>query len=320
MNSRTLVNAVSPALNLLLFPLVLPAALILRFVRTVGLEHLPLCRRALLLVGVLPLRRHYYEPFIGPEDLLHPLDQERDLPGIDWNESGQLEFLSGLTYAKEFAEYITASDSASEFHFNNASFEAGDAEYLYQIIRKKKPANVVEIGSGQSTLIVQAAVRANSRENAGYACDHVCIEPYEAPWLEGLGVKVIRQRMQDVDTIWFNRLGRDDLLFIDSSHIIRPQGDVVTEYLDILPRLQSGVIVHAHDIFSPRDYLAFWVLERVLLWNEQYLLEAFLTCNRDWKVIGALNYLKHRHLGALQTVCPYVTASHEPGSIYIQRN
>jgi len=62
-----------------------------------------------------------------------------------------------------------------------------------------------------------------------------------------------------------------------------------------------------------------WVIDEVLFWNEQYLLEAFLTCNRDWKIIGALNYLHHNHYQHLKAVCPFLTQDKEPGSFYIQK-
>ncbi|WP_369410476.1 class I SAM-dependent methyltransferase [Pontibacter qinzhouensis] len=60
----------------------------------------------------------------------------------------------------------------------------------------------------------------------------------------------------------FQQLEANDILFIDSSHIIRPQGDVLFEYLEVLPTLKSGVIVHVHDIFTPKDYLNEWVYNR----------------------------------------------------------
>jgi hypothetical protein len=312
-------DAVAPLVDLLLCPFVVPAGLVLKLVRKLGLQRLRLCRSALLRIGVMPLRHHYYEPFITSADLRFPLDHERELPGIDWNIAGQLAFLSALTYEDEITDRSVAGLGELEFQYDNFSFASGDSEFLYQVIRSRKPQLIVEIGSGQSTRMAQAAVKRNSAEVDGYACEHICIEPYEAPWLERIGVTVLRQRVEDVDKKLFDRLGRDDLLFIDSSHVIRPQGDVVTEYLEILPRLRSGVIVHLHDIFSPRDYPASWVMEKMLLWDEQYLLEAFLTNNSEWIVIGALNFLKHRQYSALQRVCPYLTPKREPGSIYLQK-
>lgn len=99
---------------------------------------------------------------------------------------------------------------------------------------------------------------------------------------------MIRQGVEDVDKSLFSELGKDDILFIDSSHIIRPQGDVLFEYLELLPVLRAGVIVHVHDIFSPREYPKELVMDEVKFWNEQYLLEAFLTSNHEWRIVGAL--------------------------------
>ncbi|MDR2358391.1 MAG: class I SAM-dependent methyltransferase, partial [Prevotellaceae bacterium] len=122
---------------------------------------------------------------------------------------------------------------------------------------------------------------------------------------------------EDVGVDFFRQLEANDILFIDSSHVIRPQGDVLFEYLELLPTLTRGVIVHIHDIFSPRDYLAHWVISEVRLWNEQYLLEAFLSFNSTWKILGALNFLHHNHYDLLKEKCPKLTPDTEPGSFYI---
>jgi predicted O-methyltransferase YrrM len=317
------VKMLSAAADVIMFPFVLIAGVVLWMARRAGLGRIPLCRSALLYIGVLPVRRHYYEPFFSARELRQPLSDERHLPGIDWNVDEQLALLEQLRYADELADLARpppAGDAAgTQFHFNNGAFESGDAEYLYQIIRARKPRRIFEVGSGNSTLIAHRAVTMNQRETAGYACKHVCIEPYENSWLEKLDVTVLRKKIEDVDRALFQELGAGDLLFIDSSHVIRPQGDVVVEYLEILPTLRPGVIVHIHDVFSPRDYPAEWVLENAWLWNEQYLLEAILTGNESWKIIGALNLLSHRHFDALHRVCPFLVPDREPGSFYIQK-
>ena len=119
------------------------------------------------------------------------------------------------------------------------------------------------------------AIQKNCLDDPKYHCEHVCIEPYEQPWLEKTGVSVRRELIEDVDFAFFSKLRENDVLFIDSSHIIRPQGDVLFEYLELLPRLSKGVIVHVHDIFSPKNYLKQWLEDDVRFWNEQYLLKAF---------------------------------------------
>jgi len=127
--------------------------------------------------------------------------------------------------------------------------------------------------------------------------------------------------VEDLKIDFFRHLEEDDIFFIDSSHIIRPQGDVLFEILEILPSLNNGVIVHIHDVFSPRDYLDEWISSHVL-WNEQYLLEAFLTNNVQYKIIGAVNFLKHHYFELLAAKCPVLAKEHnsEPGSFWIQKS
>lgn len=304
-------------LDVILLPFVIAAAFLLKAVRRAGLSRLNLCRAVLMRIGVLPIRRHYYEPFTDEQMLRRPLDEDRSLPGIDWNIAEQLALLESFRYADELGHIATSTGDPAAFNIHNGQFESGDAEFLYQMIRSKKPRRVIEIGSGNSTLLARDALKRNRVE--GLESYHICIEPFEAPWLEQAGIKTLRQRVEDVDPAMFQQLEAGDLLFIDSSHIIRPQGDVLTEYLQILPSLRTGVIVHVHDIFSPRDYSRESVLKTMWLWNEQYLLEAFLSNNRSWKVIGALNLLMHHHYDALKAVCPFLTPDREPGSFYLQK-
>lgn len=304
----------------LLLPLVVPAALLLKSVRRQGFHRLRLCRALLIRMGVLPIKKHYYEPFIDPRDLRYPLEKERSLPGIDWNLDAQLSLLGTLQHAHELGHIAAARADPEAFYLYNGTFQCGDAEFLYQLIRAKKPRRLIEIGSGNSTRIAREALARNRADDDRYECAHTCIEPFEARWLDGTpGITVLRRRVEDVDRSLFRELRADDLLFIDSSHVIRPQGDVLTEYLEILPTLEPGVIVHIHDIFSPRDYLRNIMLERMWLWNEQYLLEAFLTHNRDWQIVAALSFLQHRHFDELKRVCPFLTPSCKPSSFYIQR-
>ena len=314
---RKLIVRLLPVADVLLAPFVYPAAWLLKALRMAGFERLPFCRRALLRVGVFPIRNHFYEPQFdhGEADF----SRERSLPGIDWNVAGQLSMLARLTYAGELAGLPQAPAGRLQFHFNNGQFESGDAEYWYQMVRAVKPRRIVEIGSGNSTLLAAAAIAKNRAQDPHYRCEHACIEPYLMPWLEQAGVAVLRAKVEDVGRAPFAGLAENDILFIDSSHIIRPQGDVLFEYLELLPSLAPGVIVHVHDIFSPRNYLARWLREEVKFWNEQYLLEAFLSHNRDWQILGALNWLHHHHYERLKAVAPYLTPGREPGSFYLRK-
>lgn len=270
-------------------------------------------------LGVYPLRDRYYEPLFNPAHLNKDLSEDRDLPGLDLNEDEQIKLLKSLGYSQELIELNWQQEplKLKDFSLENPSFQSGDAEFLYQFIRHTRPRRMIEIGSGHSTKVARLALRKN-QEQDGVECKHSCIEPYEMPWLEELEIEIIRKKVEDCPISLFEELEPGDLLFIDSSHMIRPQGDVLFEYLDILPRLKSGVNIHVHDIFTPKDYLREWIVDDIKFWNEQYLMEALLINSSKFTVIAALNFLKHHHFDELKSICPYLTREREPGSFYLQ--
>ena len=188
------------------------------------------------------------------------------------------------------------------------------------MVRYFRPRRIIEIGCGHSTRLLREALAKNLAEGSR-ECDHICIEPYEQPWLETLGVRVLRERAECCDRKLFQSLGEGDILFIDSSHVIRPQGDVLFEYLDLIPSLKKGVLIHIHDIFTPRDYPKEWVVNERRLWNEQYILESFLSFNSDFRVLLAANWLTHNHLHELSEACPILVQQpdREPGAFWLSR-
>ncbi|MFC7673173.1 class I SAM-dependent methyltransferase [Mycolicibacterium sp. GCM10028919] len=315
------------ALDLLAVPFAFLASILALAIRRAGINRMPYTSRVFRRIGVYPIRDHYYEPLFNTAHLTRSLDQDRDLPGIDWNIAEQLKLLEKFEFNRELVVLPLEHGSAErgsnrKFFYNNGMFESGDAEYFYNVIRHLKPRRLIEIGSGQSTLLAKQAIAENVRQDPNSGCEHICIEPYEAGWLEQTGVKVIRERVEAVPKELFRTLSRGDILFIDSSHMIRPQGDVLFEYLEILPILQPGVFVHIHDIFSPRDYPEKWISQDVRFWNEQYLLEAFLNFNASFEIVGALNFLKHHYPKDLASCCPILSEqmdSREPGSFWIRR-
>jgi Methyltransferase domain len=284
-------------------------------------DKLPATRAMLDRAGVSVIRHHYYSPFVMPKDISRPLDEPRALPGLDLNIAGQLALVKQFHYQEELVAIPTEPTSRNNYAYHNRAFESGDGEMLYNMVRHFKPKRVIEIGCGQSTLMSLMAERRNSEEDLAYSCSHVCIEPFEQPWLEGTGAHIVRQRVESVDPAVFETLEANDILFIDSSHVIRPQGDVLHEYLHLLGIIRSGVLVHVHDVFTPRDYPASWVVGERRLWNEQYLLEAFLSFNRNFRVLAAVNHLFHDHADALKDACPVLLQEpfREPGSFWFQR-
>jgi hypothetical protein len=316
---KNLIMKILPVADVLLIPLVFLAGWLLKNIRYAGVHRLPFCKNTLMKIGVFPIRHHYYEPQFNNQNPNPDFSQDRKLQGIEWNIPGQLKMLETFTFSQELMDIPQKKPISLEFYFNNGPFESGDAEYWYQMIRTVKPRKIIEIGSGNSTLMAVKAISKNNEDDINYKCEHICIEPYEMPWLEEVGVSVIRSKAEKVELPFFSQLQENDILFIDSSHIIRPQGDVLFEYLEIIPSLNKGVIVHVHDIFTPKNYLNEILIDEVRFWNEQYLLEAFLLYNNSWKIIGALNFLQHNHYEELKLVAPYLSPEREPSSFYIQK-
>lgn len=305
-----------------MLPVTILAAAWSKVIARMGIHHTLFSGRIFLSFGVLPIRDHYYQPLIDPKKhLTRPLNEDRNLPGINFNVPAQLELLNKFNYSSELLELPMKKNDRLVFYYDNNSFVAGDAEYLYNIIRFFKPRKMIEIGSGFSTLLSIEAFRRNKQEDSSYVPEHICIEPYEQPWLEKTPAKIVRQKVEDINKELFLTLQANDILFIDSSHMIRPQGDVLFEFLEILPLLEPGVLVHIHDIFTPKDYLASWIVEEHKLWNEQYLLEAFLTFNDRFEILGALNHLAHHHRQQFAAKCPVFgkQSGGEPGSFWIRR-
>ena len=324
MLKRVVADLAVPITDLMLAPLVLVAALLMKIVRRFGIWRMPVSKAIFNRVGVYPIRDHYYEPMFNyPAHLIRSLREERQLPGIDMNETAQLELLARFDYADELKRLPLTQSDVKSFYYGNPNFVQGDAECLYSLIRLYKPKRIIEIGSGFSTMLACEALAQNQRGDAAYRCRHICIEPYEMGWLNDVsGIEVLRQRVEQMDKQLFLELEENDILFIDSSHMIRPQGDVLCEYIEILPTLRPGVLVHIHDIFTPRDYPDEWLIDEVKLWNEQYLLEAFLSCNSRFEVIAALNFLRHRHPVELAAAFPVLgerMAHSEPGSFWIRK-
>lgn len=132
---------------------------------------------------------------------------------------------------------------------------------------------------------------------------------------------MIRRRVETLEPDLFNDLAANDILFIDTSHVIRHGGDVKHIYLNVIPALKPGVLVHAHDIFLPCDYLPEWLRDEKLFWTEQYLLQAFLAFNSDFEVMLAASYLSRHHRKEFEAACPLFAREHgrRPGSFWFRR-
>jgi predicted O-methyltransferase YrrM len=228
-------------------------------------------------VHVLPV--HYYSPIPGPVDR-ESVRRQNALSGLKIDIGAAQRRARSLidNYAEGISSLLSGQGA---FKPSNSSFAPLDAAILYGVIRDEKPRRIIEIGSGMSTIVMAAAVRDGTLETK-----LTCIEPYLPSYLvdNSFNAEIIERPLQDVSLDRFRSLEAGDILFIDSTHVVRFNSDVVYEILEILPILKPGVIVHVHDIFLPNDYPQEWLEESRFFWNEQYMLQAFLSMNANFQI------------------------------------
>jgi Methyltransferase domain len=280
-------------------------------------------RRTCELAGLNIARaRDYYSPLPLESRIRKNVSRwyaPTELLGIDYDLTVFRALTSSLLgkFYPEFAE-LPDYTQVIEKGFG-PGYTAVDALTLYGMLRERKPGRYLEVGSGVSTYY--ASLAASKNQGQGHPMRIECIEPYPYKSLYDIpGIVVHREEVQSVGQDFFHRLGEGDVLFIDSSHVLKIDGDVPHLYLNVLPALNPGVLIHVHDIPFPFNvpYPAEkWVLgdEWPMYWNEAMLLQAFLCFNRNFEVVLSLPLLRHFDEGFLREVVPiYQSIREEPNT------
>ena len=262
---------------------------------------------------------HFYQPIPDTQSLPETLwNRPSELVGIEMNDAMQLDLLRNHFpgFRHEYNQFpAEPTGEPGRFYLYNGLFDGIDALVAYCMIRHFQPRLIIEVGSGFSTLVAAEAIAKNKNSAL------ICIEPFPLDFLRqgfpGLH-SLIEKKVEDIDRNFFSQLESGDILFIDSSHTVKIGGDVNYLFLEILPRLNPGVIVHVHDIFLPFDYRRDWVLDELRFWTEQYLLQAFMMFNSEFEVLLANSYLNHYHQEELKVAFPELPAW-GGGSFWIRR-
>jgi Methyltransferase domain len=195
-----------------------------------------------------------------------------------------------------------------------------EAEVLFCLVAQKRPARIVQVGAGVSTAVVLAAVGAvREAGEAAYRPRVTCIDPFPSPYLQSMAqqsrITLIEQGAERVPLETLTDLGPGDLLFVDSTHAVRPGSEVNRIVFEVLPRLERGCLVHFHDVLFPYDYSP-WILRDALFFGgETELLLAFLSCNERYAIRASLSMLHYLRPNALHEVLasyrPSPTPAHE---------
>jgi predicted O-methyltransferase YrrM len=263
------------------------------------------------------------------EKNMHRWFKPSSLCGIKYDLKCMQERLAWLisNYFEEYENLFSYTNISKKGY--GPGYPLLDSMLLYFMIRDIKPKNYIEIGSGVSTYICSLAAKKNGK--TGSYLDITCIDPYPQENLyEVPKIKILNNEIQNIDIGFFDQLHAGDMLFIDSTHILKIDGDVPYLYLEIIPRLENGVIIHIHDIhfpynipYPPQYYI--FGKKRPVFWNEAMLLQAFLSYNDSYRIIMSLPLLRYfcedtlkEHISNYQALDQNHAYTHN-GSIWIEK-
>lgn len=255
-------------------------------------------------------------------------DKPSELVGIDADVPAMVERLSKLAAAWD-AEYrqVTGDYLTNTRRGFGPGYPHLDSRTLYFMLREHKPKRYLEVGSGLSTYYASLAAARNADE--GSPLSITCIEPYPFDALRGLpDFSLVEGFVQDVPFSTFEELEAGDVLFIDSSHALKIDSDVAYLFLEVLPRIKPGVLVHIHDVHFPFNgpYPAdTWLFgERwPVYWNEAMVVQTFLTFNSAFEVLLSTPMIRHDDetvfAGLFDDYTPLRNDANPPSSLWIRR-
>lgn len=243
-------------------------------------------------VNIVPANFYSEIPLI--QDIKNSFEYSN--PGEELYNNGLFdpELVSGFVstlceYSAEFNPPLEGDIQSPDAYFwKNPAFSYSDAMSYYCVLRHFKPDNVLEIGSGFSTLVANQALIKNGFGKI------TLIEPYPKPFLEKLECvsKIRKQFAQDIAVNDFvDLVERNDVWFIDSTHTVKIGSDCLYIYLKVMPQVKRDIIVHTHDVFLPYGMPKNKALEKHVYWTEQYLLYAYMLDNPKIEVLFGSTYV-----------------------------
>jgi predicted O-methyltransferase YrrM len=255
-------------------------------------------------LGLHVLPKHYYTPVADQHWLsTHKSTWAKRAPmlGVHWDLDDQMAWLERICRPhygevaglKNYAEIVQSRVGPG--------YGPIESQVLHCAVRSLKPRRIIEIGSGVSTAVMLKAIALNEKSD-GTNTEITCIEPYPKEALRQMkGITLVEQICQTAAKSVFAQLQRGDLLFIDSSHALKTGSDLAAIYLEIVPALNAGVLIHIHDIWLPYLYSPS-VLGHYFDWQETPLVLALLTNNSKLKARCGLAALQHDRPSQMQEV------------------
>jgi len=265
---------------------------------------------------------HYHSPIPTVEDIRARLQAQpagSDIAGVDLQPERQAELLRGFAAFYRDLPFPEERTAGHRYYFDQTVFCYADAILLYSFLRQFQPRRIIEIGSGFSSAVMLDTIdrffeRPPDVTLVDPAADRLNHVLRADDWNR---VTFLHHQVQNVPLSLFETLDAGDLLFIDSSHVVKCGSDLQFLMFDVLPRLPVGVFVHFHDVFDGFEYPAEWLLNG-MYWNEDYLLRAFLLHNRAWEIVLFNDYAVRRLSTWFAEHMP-LCLKNPGGSLYIRR-
>lgn len=269
---------------------------------------------------------HYYSPYPDRAEVEARagsiFDEDAVIAGLDLHDGDQLDLLGTLARFAADLPFPAEPGGSYRYHLDNRTYSWADGIALHTMLRHLQPARIIEVGSGHSSALILDTVE-HWLDSADRPVQVRFIEPY-AELLHSLlrdgdsrRVTIDESPVQDVPLAVFEELAADDVLFIDSTHVVKTGSDVGHLFFEVLPRLADGVWVHIHDIFWPFEYPLEWVREG-RAWQEVYLLRAFLMYNAAFEVRWFQDYMWKRHRLEVEGAIPAM-AKHPGGNLWLRK-
>jgi hypothetical protein len=257
-------------------------------------------------VGVHLLPKHFYTPVADYSWLRNNRNLwsgPANLQGMHWDLEEQLTWLQTICdpYYSEVRDLASFTDISSSGI--GPGYGPIESQVLHCFIRSKRPRQVIEIGSGVSTMVMRGAAQLNERD--GFDSTRIfAIEPYPRTALRHAdGIELINSLVQEAPLSFFDQLDSGDLLFVDSSHAVKIGSDALRICLEIIPRLKPGVFIQIHDISLPYLYPRN-ALSDYFGWQESAMVLALLTNNSRLSPLccmSALHYERPTELASITT-------------------
>lgn len=261
---------------------------------------------------------HFYDPIPDTRTLNDEIfNKSPHFPELKINEENQISILKRLgKYSHELKNIPQKSTKPNEFFYENGQFPNFDAVIYYSMIREFKPKTIVEVGSGFSTLIASLAAQKNEDTKIN------CVEPYPRDFLKkGLPNldELVVKKVQDVPITKFQEIRKNDILFIDSTHISTIGSDVNYLILHVIPELKPGTIIHVHDCPLPYEMSRYRIMERKRFWNEMYLIWAFLMGNVKYEIMLLNYFLIKKYPSLIKEIFPMTQEKLSGASLWFQK-